>query len=235
MELARQRLSFFLSPSSFGPPFSHPFSKKRASRILRVRGRNKQSRWKILNRIAYSINTWRLLRHIVCRAFAWAGRVLSAQLDIHATKENAQTKHATHTTVRPCCRRARHHSARGIIECCMLSIVPRGNKQTDLLPPRDEPEDPTSLSGRVHCQIASRARATTRGKAELTAILINFSVTVSRRDQLQLMPFIFIYNRYRKIGWCQCGEYRLVFFAEQLPAYTCIYVHVAKMHFLLKL
>lgn len=113
-------------------------------------------------------------------------------------KRADKTRDAHHRA--PACRRARHHPARGIIECCMLSIVPRGNKQTDLLPPRDEPEDPTSLSRRVHCQIASRARATTRGKAELTAILINFSVTVSRRDQLQLMPFIFIYNRYRKIG-----------------------------------
>lgn len=70
----------------------------------------------------------------------------AAQLDIHATKENAQTKHATHTPPRsPACRRrarhrpasARHHRNMLYVKYCTTC----GNKQTDLLPSaRREPE-----------------------------------------------------------------------------------------------
>lgn len=58
-----------------------------------VQGRNKQWRWKIMNRIAY-INTRRLLRHIVrfiCMRQPRSRRAAGHTRD----KRNAQTKHAT--------------------------------------------------------------------------------------------------------------------------------------------
>lgn len=53
-------------------------------------------------------------------------------------KRANKTRNAHYSS--PACRHARRHPARGIIECCMLSIVSRGNKQTDLLRLRDKPK-----------------------------------------------------------------------------------------------
>lgn len=65
-----------------------------------VKRRNKQCRWKIMNRIAY-INTRRLLRHIVrfiCMRQPRSRRAAGHTRD----KRNAQTKHATRLRRVPC-------------------------------------------------------------------------------------------------------------------------------------
>lgn len=113
----------------------------------------------------YSVNTMVAIEaHCVCRAFACAGRVLSrcSWTYTRQKKTRKQNTRRTHHRARPLVvalvtvprarARARHHGNMLYVKYCTTC----GNKQTDLLPPRDEsprrsdvPFSTCSLSNRV--------------------------------------------------------------------------------------